>query len=217
VQCAELRFRVAEISTYEPDQRIVTIRFEGSGPLESARALFEWSYGNLEAGTGRPPNPGKWAFVSFLDGRGRRSKGTSPPSMRDAAAPMKRIAQALQAYQVDYNHFPAGDISNLARGVFLYYLGERLDTVDPWGNRYDYRSNPRGHCVLASAGPDGVFQTSPEELSEFVRSGPAGRLPVVVEALADDLIVCDGVFLRGVDAAPIAAPAEPIAVIRCKP
>src|SRR5262249_54940847 len=124
-------------------------------------------------------------------------------------------ASALEAWAADRGWYPAGGMENLWKKLVPKYV-RRIHLSDPWARPYVYRTNgPESkHYVLASAGSDGLFQTSDADLDRLTREGPrVHERPGQGEtSTSADLIFCDGAFLHFYEAV---IPSPP--PLRCPP
>lgn len=114
------------------------------------------------------------------------------PAVRTAAA-LRTLATAVESYAIDRRTFPAAvDLGALATAVEPAYV-RVMPRTDGWGRDFLYRTtDARDHVLIASAGPNGTFEQTPEVMLAAAVGGAFG-LP----AGSDDLVYADGTLVSG--------------------
>ena len=186
IGCPRYQPKIERITSREADERIVTLRM-ASGEALRLVFLFEWR--------GAPPTgvvPGKWKY-NRVDDAEEKDKPEKPPSTfgKRTRADMRAFAIACEAYAVDNNVYPTGDVKNLWRILAPTYI-QRLPNHDEWGHPFRYDTNREAqNYLVASPGADGVYQVPESDL----RAGGWRSGEVRVRDRKADFVFTDGQFV----------------------
>jgi hypothetical protein len=113
---------------------------------------------------------------------------------RKTMADIRSIAVSVEAYAVDNERYPAGDLEAIAAVVEPTYI-RVLPRKDMWGHSYAYVVSPDGQRYrVVSAGADGIFEWDSRRIAEASKGEEAQTR--YRERLEDDIIFEDGMFLQ---------------------